>query len=124
MRIMNIVRGFLTAMGGLAICVPAFAQGQGEVDAATIARGESVYTYWCATCHAEGPGMPGTQALQAKYRGDRPAVLTERTDLTPEIISAFVRNGVSVMPPFRKTEVTDDDLDALSEYVISRSRTD
>ena len=90
----------------------------------SIARGEEVYTYWCATCHSAGPGMPGTQALQAKYNGTRPAVLTERADLTADQIEFYVRNGVSVMPFFRKTEVSDADLEALSAYVISEAGED
>jgi mono/diheme cytochrome c family protein len=76
-----------------------------------------VYDYWCAPCHAPGPGHPGTQALEAKYNGDPPAVLIEREDLTPETVALFVRQGVSVMAPFRKTEVSDADLAALGAYI-------
>jgi mono/diheme cytochrome c family protein len=104
---------------------PALSQTErGGPETGAVNRGEAVYVYWCATCHAAGPGMPGTAALEAKYNGSLPAVLTERTDLTPETIAFYVRNGVSVMPPFRKTEVTDADLEALSEYVIGRSEND
>ena len=88
-----------------------------------MARGEAVFEYWCATCHSPGPGMPGTQALQAKYNGTLPAVLTERADLTPALISFYVRNGISVMPFFRKTEVSDADLEALAAYVVGVSKT-
>ena len=63
--------------------------------------------------------MPGTQALQAKYSGNIPAVITQRSDLTPELIAFYVRNGISVMPFFRKTEITDTDLDALSRYIVN-----
>jgi mono/diheme cytochrome c family protein len=56
-------------------------------------------------------------ALTALYKGSKPAMLEERTDLTPEIIKQFVRNGVSVMPFFRKTEISDADLDALALYL-------
>jgi mono/diheme cytochrome c family protein len=66
--------------------------------------------------------MPGTQALQAKYDGDVSAVLTERADLTPEFISVIVRTGISVMPPFRKTEITDADLEALGTYIVATAR--
>jgi mono/diheme cytochrome c family protein len=85
-------------------------------DQATIQKGEQVFDYWCATCH--GPGnLPGTIALQAKYKGAKPALLTERTDLTPPVTKTFVRKGVSIMPFFRKTEVSDADLDALAAYL-------
>jgi mono/diheme cytochrome c family protein len=44
-------------------------------------------------------------------------VLIEREDLTPETVALFVRQGVSVMAPFRKTEVSDADLAALGAYI-------
>ncbi len=89
---------------------------------AKLARGEHVFNYWCAPCHSAGPGMPGTQALQAKYNGKPPALLLQRTDLTPKLVSFFVRNGVSVMPQFRKTEIGDADLDALATYIVTTAR--
>jgi hypothetical protein len=56
--------------------------------------------------------------LQIKYRDtDTPAVLLERTDLTPPVIATFVRQGVLAMAPFRKTEITDAELDALAAYL-------
>jgi (+)-pinoresinol hydroxylase len=88
-----------------------------------LARGQQVFSYWCATCHSAGPGMPGTQALQAKYHGNPPALLLQRTDLTPQLITYFVRNGVSVMPLFRKTEISAADLDALAAYIVATART-
>ena len=83
-------------------------------------RGEQVFAYWCAPCHAPGPKHPGTQALQALYKGKKPAPLEKRTDLVPAVTKAFVRNGVSVMPPFRKTEISDADLKALAEYLAPK----
>src|SRR5512139_2731213 len=76
--------------------------------------GEKVYERWCAPCHAAGPGHPGTQSLQLKYGGKTPAVLVERTDLSPQAVSVFVRQGVLMMAPFRKTEITDAELAALT----------
>ena len=79
--------------------------------------GQAVYEHWCAPCHAPGPGHPGTQSLQFKYAGKTPAVLLERTDLSPQVVSVFVRQGVLLMAPFRKTEITDAELAALASYV-------
>ena len=81
--------------------------------------GEQVYQRWCVHCHAAGRGNPGTQSLQVKYKGQVPAVLLERTDLTPEFIALAVRQGAMSMPPFRKTEVTDEELAALSKWLAS-----
>jgi len=47
-------------------------------------------------------------------------VLLERTDLSPEAVTLFVRQGVLSMPPFRKTEVTDAELAALSAFVSQK----
>lgn len=80
-------------------------------------RGKEVFDYWCAACHAPGPRHPGTQALDVLYQGQKPAALEERNDLVPAVTETFVRTGVSVMPPFRKTEISDADLAALAAYL-------
>jgi mono/diheme cytochrome c family protein len=100
----------LTLLGGTAVAQ----------DAEVLARGREVFDYWCAPCHAPGPRHPGTLALEVLYKGDKPAALEARTDLTPELTRTFVRSGVSVMPPFRKTEISDADLDALAAYLAPR----
>jgi mono/diheme cytochrome c family protein len=103
-------------VGGLYGLGPAAptAAAQGAVN---LERGEAVYEHWCAPCHAAGPGHPGTQGLQFKYRGETPAVLVERTDLTPAAVKTFVRQGVLAMAPFRKTEITDAELDDLAAFL-------
>jgi hypothetical protein len=47
-------------------------------------------------------------------------VLLERTDLTPAAVAMFTRQGVLSMPPFRKTEITDTELAALSAFVARK----
>jgi mono/diheme cytochrome c family protein len=79
--------------------------------------GQAVYEHWCAPCHAPGPGHPGTQSLQIKYAGKTPPVLLDRTDLSPQAVAVFVRQGILSMAPFRKTEITDAELTALTAYV-------
>jgi mono/diheme cytochrome c family protein len=79
--------------------------------------GQLTYEKWCAPCHAPGPDHPGTQALDVLYKGGKPGALIERTDLTPPIVKQFVRKGVSVMPFFRKTEISDTELDALAAFL-------
>ena len=64
--------------------------------------------------------MPGTAALEFHYKGSKPAVLEERTDLTPAMVKSSVRNGVSVMPRFRKTEISDTELDAVATYLTRK----
>lgn len=84
-------------------------------------NGRKVYDYWCAACHGRGPGHPGTQSLEVKYRGKLPAALEDRTDLSPEVTVHFVRHGFALMPPFRKTEIGDAELRDLSAY-LARNR--
>jgi (+)-pinoresinol hydroxylase len=79
--------------------------------------GRAVFVKWCAPCHSRGPGNPGTAALAAVYRNSKPGALEDRADLTPDFIKRSVRNGVYVMPFFRKTEITDAELEALAAYL-------
>lgn len=81
------------------------------------ARGKEVYDHWCTPCHAPGPGHPGTQSLEIKYRGELPPVLEDREDLTPEFVRTMVRGGILMMAPFRKTEVTDAELEDIAAYL-------
>ena len=84
-------------------------------------RGAAVFNNWCSACHSRGPmNAPGTTSLQNKYQGSVPAALEDRKDLTVELVKLFVRNGVATMPQFRKTEVSDADLEALTAYLTRR----
>jgi mono/diheme cytochrome c family protein len=101
--------------------VAAAAGSVAQAQDSLVARGNEVFQYWCAACHAPGPRHPGTQALDVLYKGAKPAALEQRTDLLPELTRAFVRTGVSVMPPFRKTEISDTDLEALAAYLAPKT---
>jgi len=75
-----------------------------------------VYKKWCSDCHATATG-PGSLALQRRYNGDRPAILDQRKDLRPEYVKFVVRHGMSFMPSFRKTEISDAELALLAAYL-------
>jgi mono/diheme cytochrome c family protein len=91
-----------------------------QAAAGQLARGKAVFDEWCAACHAPGPRHPGTQALDILYKGAKPGALEQRTDLLPTLTATFVRTGVSVMPPFRKTEISDAQLADLAAYLAPR----
>ena len=110
---------FLLAAAGL-FATAAAAAAAPKTDPVVIQRGHDVFQYWCATCHGAGPGHPGTDALQSKYHGSMPALLEDRTDLSPETVRFFVRHGVTIMPFFRKTEISDADLDAIGAYLARK----
>jgi (+)-pinoresinol hydroxylase len=104
----------------LVAVVVAGAPSAARAQDSAVQRGNDRYQYWCATCHGRGPGNPGTTALAAKYKGGLPGVLEDRTDLTPQVVRFAVRRGTSIMPFFRKTEVSDADLDAITQYLTRR----
>lgn len=92
----------------------------------SVARGEAVFRKVCAPCHGAGPGndgspmLPGTAKLQAKYQGAVPAAVEQRRDLTADALRVFVRNGVGAMPRFRKTEISDEDLEAMAAWLSAQ----
>jgi len=96
------------------LAAPAFSQDDASQ------KGKQVYQKWCSPCHAPGANMPGTAALKFHYNGSKPAVLEERTDLTLAMVKGAVRNGVYVMPRFRKTEISDAELDAVAAYLTRK----
>jgi mono/diheme cytochrome c family protein len=93
-----------------------------------VANGKALFARLCAPCHGadrsdQGHAMlPGTDALRIKYKGQLPALLEQRTDLTPEVIRTFVRRGTWSMPPLRKTEISDAQIDAVSAYIADAAR--
>jgi mono/diheme cytochrome c family protein len=97
------------------------ASGAARADtvAARFAPGRAVYEKWCAACHDPGIIHPGTHALMTKYPGGSRASgsITAWTDLPATYVAFMVRHGMSVMPPFRKTEISDSDLAALAAYL-------
>ena len=116
-------RMLMIAMGAALVLAanPGIAQ---PPNGTALEQGKQVYDYWCLPCHGPGLGLPGfaelpgTQQLRIKYR-DTPIspLLTERTDLVPEFVKVIVRQGVSFMPQFRKTEISDAELEALAAYL-------
>lgn len=87
-------------------------------DQSPAGRGREVYQKWCTPCHGAGLGKPATAAASA--HGIKPAVLEQRTDLTAKTIQTAVRDGLSFMPRFRKTEISNADLDALVAYLVHK----
>jgi len=82
------------------------------------AEGEGVFNRWCLACHAEHPLAPATIYLSAKLGPDLGAIRAN-TDLEPDYIAYMVRNGQGSMPNFRRTEITNDELDSLLAYFQS-----
>lgn len=74
----------------------------------------------CAACHEpiQGPSA-GVWFLRAT-RGPEQALLSQRKDLNAEYIRLAVRQGLTVMPPLTRAEVTDEELDAVITFLTAR----
>lgn len=113
----------LIALGALTLALAAQVAVAADTKPASErqARGHAVFQYWCEPCHGRAPYLPATAALTVKYKGSKIAgALEDRKDLTAAVVKTFVRQGAFSMPPFRKTEVSDADLDALAAYLARR----
>jgi (+)-pinoresinol hydroxylase len=112
----------------IAVVLAMLSPGAVAQDAALVERGKALFARHCAACHGADRGdfgramLPGTDALRLKYKGQLPALLQQRTDLTPALIRTFVRRGTWSMPPFRKTEISDAEIDAVSAYITDSAR--
>jgi (+)-pinoresinol hydroxylase len=120
------------ALGELGVAVDAAGTGTTDSGQPTISwtwttitpkpaepRGYVAFQRACSVCHGSGPA-PGTRALRAKYQGKLPALMEERRDLAPDYVRFIARHGTTVMPPFRKTELSDADLDAIVAYLTRK----
>ncbi len=91
-------------------------------------HGNAVFQHSCAPCHGYGGGddgrklLPAPTALTLKYKGAKSPYLEERDDLPYPVLVTFVRYGTWSMPGFRKTEVTDDDVQAIAAYLAESSK--
>jgi mono/diheme cytochrome c family protein len=89
---------------------PAVMAGAAQAD------GGKVYTKWCRDCHSMPTGS-GTMALQRRYGGNPSAFLEQRGDLNADYVRQVVRHGISFMPSFRKTEISDAEVANLAAYL-------
>jgi (+)-pinoresinol hydroxylase len=103
------------AVLGLAVAYAASARS--ATPAPEHAAGQAVYLKWCAPCHAPGVTHPGTHALATKYQGIKSGVLLDWKDLPTATVKYWVRHGISIMPHFRKTEISDAELDDLAAFL-------
>lgn len=78
--------------------------------------GRALFARNCSSCHAPGPGHPGTARLTIDNGPDF-AVLERRTDLTPEHVTMAIRQGFLMMPPFRRTELSDAEVKAIAHWL-------
>jgi mono/diheme cytochrome c family protein len=91
-----------------------------KADGTSATVGKQEFDHACAICHGPGPDRPGTTSLQFKYSGSVPALLEDRMDLKPEAVRYYIRHGIAMMPAFRKTELSDSQVDAIAHYLARK----
>ncbi len=117
-------RSYWFGVAGALVCAAAPAQSPPS-NSPQVQHGQEVFDTWCTYCHTRAsekyPTPPGTGALGKRYQTAKPAALEDRTDLPAALVLTVVRNGLNSMPPFRKTEVSDADLQAVAAYLSRNS---
>jgi mono/diheme cytochrome c family protein len=114
MRAMSVV-----FIAGLLVCAAGAALADDASLSAQELQGKQLYNRTCIYCH--GPGVWGTNRL-AKRLDKEHALLENRTDLSVVGIRTVVRSGIGSMPPLRKTELSDSDVDAIAAYLTRHAR--
>jgi len=109
--------------GAIAVAGLLLSSGIALADEASLSaqelQGKHLYDRTCIYCH--GPGVWGTNRLAKRVDKDH-ALLENRTDLSAVAIRTVVRSGVGSMPPLRKTELSDVDVDAIAAYLTRQAR--
>jgi len=100
---------------------PATAETVALADDRSHRSGKVLFELHCAGCHDPGPAHAATKML-ALVRSEDMAVIMQRKDLTPAYIKFVVRDGLLEMPPFRPTDINDDELANLSTYIIDSAK--
>ena len=108
-----------TALAVLAVLGVVIVGAGGTANAAeSDATGAAIYEHYCIACHDRGVGHPGTQNLAYRY-GPEKAALADRDNLTPEYVRIMVRFGRGLMPGFRSSEISDEQLKLLADYLAA-----
>lgn len=102
------VRHFLVA----ACLVPVAALAE----PASVSAGQMLYQKNCLICHGDGPSFIGTIMLGNRL-GKENAVLLKRQNLPGEYVEQIVRRGMGTMPGFRRSEISDKELQVLIGYM-------
>lgn len=125
---MNNVKAALVGLGAsVSLCGAAWAQAEAPQIVRDIERadgpGRIVFEHQCAPCHGTAPGadgspmLPGTEVLTAKYEGALPGALELRSDLSAPVLKLFVRRGTGAMPMFRPSELSDQQIEEVADYL-------
>jgi mono/diheme cytochrome c family protein len=88
-----------------------------QVQAEDLPRGKVVYDRYCSACH--NPGNWAAFKLTQR-NGEKLALLEQRTDLSSALVITAIRSGIGNMPPYRLTEVSNADAQAVADYLTRK----
>jgi mono/diheme cytochrome c family protein len=111
-------RGAIVSLGRVAVVALLLAGrltiAQSAPDGSPVDRGHTLFAGSCAYCHSQKGFATG---LLAKRLGPQNSLLEARTDLTPVLIHTVVRHGINGMPWYRRSELSDAELDDIVSYL-------
>jgi mono/diheme cytochrome c family protein len=82
-------------------------------------QGEKLFHSTCIYCHGER--VWGTFTLERRLGKDH-ALLEKRTDLVGTYVKTVIRSGIGSMPAYRRTELSDADIEAIADYLTRASQ--
>jgi len=77
-------------------------------------QGRKLFHATCIYCHGEK--VWGTFTLERRMGKDH-ALLEKRDDLVGTYVKTVIRAGLGSMPPYRRTELSDTDVEAIAAYL-------
>jgi len=77
-------------------------------------QGKKLFHATCIYCHGEK--VWGTFTLERRMGKDH-ALLEKRDDLVGAYVKTVIRAGLGSMPPYRRTELSDADIEAIAAYL-------
>lgn len=80
--------------------------------------GEETYSLYCEGCHRPDGEGPGTVMLGHRF-GEERASIRDNPTLNRAYLKQVVRYGFLEMAPFRKSEITDAELELLADYILA-----
>jgi mono/diheme cytochrome c family protein len=105
----------LRRIGALvALLASQLAGAQSPPQASPLERGQALFAGSCAYCHSQ---RGFATALLGKRVGPQNSILEARTDLSPALIHTVVRHGINGMPWYRRSELSDAQLDDIVAYL-------
>lgn len=112
-------RAVFLAPGLFLIALPSVAMTRNEsASAPAPLSGKALFEVNCAGCH--GPKGYGTRILSRRVPEGQ-AELEARKNLGAKFISLVVRRGLGSMPQIRKSELSDQELEAIAKYLENRT---